>query len=560
MAFDGFINKSVVTELNTCLIGGKINKVYQPNKDEIILNIYSNSNNYNLDICINSSNCRINLTNYKKANPKQASAFCMLLRKHLIGGKITSINSVGLDRIIVINIKTYNELNDIINKKIIIELMGKHSNFILLNDKDIIIDSSRHICSDRNILPANPYVFPNNSKLNINEISKDDFINKVKTYDGTFINALSTSFNGFSKVLINFIIKELNININNITVNDYSIFYDYIIKLIDNISLLNVKCSNFSFNNKADYVLISYENSSNLEVNSFLDNYYHMKEINENFQNYKNNILKLLLTSLKKYEKRLNNIKSKLEECNDMDKYKLYGELITANLYKINNNLNVENIILENYYDNNLPINIELDKKFSPAINAKRFFKKYNKLKNTLEIVSKQKSETKNELDYMQSIIYSLDNATSINELDDIYLEVQENILNKVNKKVENKKDTNNITPHIIDGYKVYVGKNNKQNDYITFKVASKNDIWFHAKDIQGSHVVLSLDNNQDINNDIIEKCASIAAFNSKASSSSKVEVQYTQIKNIKKPKNAKPGFVVFNTYKSIIAKPYEFE
>ena len=141
-----------------------------------------------------------------------------------------------------------------------------------------------------------------------------------------------------------------------------------------------------------------------------------------------------------------------------------------------------------------------------------------------------------------------------------IYLEVQENILNKVTKKVENKKDTNNITPHIIDGYKVYVGKNNKQNDYITFKVASKNDIWFHAKDIQGSHVVLSLDNNQDINDDIIEKCASIAAFNSKARSSSKVEVQYTQIKNIKKPKNAKPGFVVFNTYKSIIAKPYEFE
>ena len=560
MAFDGFINKSVVTELNTCLIGGKINKVYQPNKDEIILNIYSNSNNYNLDICINSNNCRINLTSYKKANPKQASAFCMLLRKHLIGGKITSINSIGLDRIIVINIKTYNELNDIINKKIVIELMGKHSNFILLNDKDIIIDSSRHICSDRNILPANPYLFPKNLKLNINEISKDDFINKIKLYDGTFANALSTSFNGFSKVLINFIIKELNININNITVNDYSIFYDYIIKLIDNISLLNVKCYNFSFNNKEDYVLISYENSSNLEVNSFLDNYYHMKENNENFQNYKNNILKLLLTSLKKYEKRLNNINSKLEECNDMDKYKLYGELITANLYKINNNLNVENIVLENYYDNNSPINIKLDKKFSPAINAKRFFKKYNKLKNTLEIVSKQKSETKNELDYIQSIIYSLDTATSIDELDDIYLEVQENILNKVNKKVERKKDTNNITPHIIDEYKVYIGKNNKQNDYITFKVASKNDIWFHTKDIQGSHVVLSIDNNKDINDDIIVKCASIAAFNSKARSSSKVEVQYTQIKNIKKPKNAKPGFVVFNTYKSTIVKPYKFE
>ena len=563
MAFDGFTCKAIVNELNTCITSGKIVKIYQPTKDELIFTIYANGNKYNLNICINSSNCRINLSNTKKDNPLTPPNFCMVLRKHLIGAKIRNIETKGLDRLLILNLETYNELNDLIVKKLIIELMGKHSNVILLNANDIIIDSARHIVSDRNILPANPYNFLQNDKFNISDISCNEFIKLAKENNSNFETFIQNTFYGFSKPFINYIINLLNIDVINIRDVDYSNFYNYSINLINDINSLNINCIDYEFNNKKDYVLIRSENPSELKVNTFIDNYYASKEKNENFENYRNNVLKLVLNILKKYEKRLNNINSKLEECNNMEKYKLYGELLTANLYKINNNINIESIHLENYYNNNEIIEIQLDKKYSPSINAKRFFKKYNKLKNTLEIVSNQKENTKKELDYIESIIYSLNSASSINDVDDIYLEIQENILDKkinTNKKSKNKTESPSIIQYNIDGYNVYIGKNNKQNDYLTFKLASKNDLWFHTQDIHGSHVILKLENNNNPTDEIINKVASIAAYYSKAKDSSKVNVQYTEVKNIKKPKNSKPGFVVFSHYKTVIVKPIEYK
>lgn len=563
MAFDGFVTKAVVTELNNCLIGGKVLKVYQPNKDEVILNIYANSKHYNLEICIHSSNCRIHLTSEKKQNPTTPPSFCMLLRKHLVGSKIRKIESIELDRIVIFHLETYNELNDLIYKKLVIELMGKHSNIILLNEKDMIIDAVRHIASDRNILPANPYSLLPSEKKNISDVSFEKFSKIINISPNKFVNTISSYFYGFSKSFICYVASVLNINLEQVSSIDISNFYQYIRNLLSNINNLKVDCVNFEFNNKLDYVLISSENASDLKINTFLDNYYSSKEKSEYFENYKNNILRLILNHLKKYQKRLANIDKKLEECKQMDNYKLYGELITANLYKVNNRFNTDTICLENYYDNNKQINISLDKRYSPAVNAKIFFKKYNKLKNALEIVTKQKQETKNELTYIESIIYSIESATTINELDDIYLEIQETILNKkiVDRKTMKTKKENSCPISLeMDGYTIYVGRNNKQNDTLTFKIANKNDIWFHAKDIHGSHVVLSLNHQNKPSEDTIFKCASVAAFYSKAKTSSKVEVQYTEIKNIKKPRNSKPGFVVFNQYKSIIVEPNEFE
>lgn len=558
MAYDGFINKSVVNELKQILIGGKISKIHQPNKDELIFNIYSNSNKYDLDICINASNCRLNITKEKKPNPLTPTSFCMLLRKHLIGAKIKRIATIGLDRLVQIEFETYNELNDIINKKLIVELMGRHSNIILINDNDIIIDSIRHITADRNILPANPYIFPDSNKLNIDQISFKEFEKVIMDNSDDFANIISYNFYGFSKNLINYVIHKFNINTSKISTEDLKIFYTYILNLINKINSLEVDCSEFTINNKIDYVLIPTENPSELKINTYLDNYYTSKEKNEYFENYRNLVLKNLLSILKKYDKRLDNINSKLQECKDMEKYKLYGELITANLYKINNN-NLEEITLENYYDNNNSITIPLDKKYSPTNNAKRFFRKYSKLKNTLEVVTIQKNDTKREIEYIESIIYSLEIAKNIDEIDDIYVEIQENLLNKKiknNKKDKKTKETSSPITLNIDGYTVMVGKNNKQNDLLTFKLSSKNDLWFHAKDVQGSHVVLKLDTNQKISNDILLKCASIAAYHSKSRASSKVLVEYTLIKNIKKPKNSKPGFVTFTNYKTVLVEP----
>ena len=556
MAFDGICCKSIVSELNNLIVGGKINKIYEPNKNEIILDIYNNKK-FMLNICIDSSNCRINLTNHLKQNPKQAPNFCMLLRKYITSSKIISIDTYGLDRIVILTLENYNELNDLVNFKLIIELMGKHSNIILVNEKDIIIDSLRHIASEqalRTTLPANPYIFPSSHKLNLLELSKDTFIKEItKEQSNDLTNICPNLLTGISKSFMTLTLNKLKINDSNFDTNDLETLYEYIQNIILN---KNISCEEFELNGKKDFTITSSNYTSTTSVNSFIDEFYYNKENNETFISYRNNVLKLILSLLNKSNKKLINIQEKLLECKEMDKYKLYGELITSNLYKINNNINIDSIELENYYDNNNLIVIPLDKTISPSLNAKKFFKKYNKLKTTLDIVSKQQLQVKNEISYLESIVYTLENSNNIEDVYQIHDEIEENLLGKFNNKKESKTKNNtlNLTSINIDGFTVYVGKNNKQNDYITFKLSDKNDLWFHVQGFHGSHVLLKT-NGKEINNNnpIILKCAKLAAQHSKANNENKVSVDYTLIKNIKKPKGSKPGFVVFTNYKTII-------
>lgn len=557
MAFDGFITKSIVNELNNALLDGKINKIFQPNKNNLLISIYSNGVKYLLNICIDASNCRLHLTTKVKENALVSPSFCMLLRKYLSGNRIKKIYNYDLERVIIFELEGYNDLNDLVNRKLIIELMGKHSNVILTNENNIIIDSIRHVHSNdtnyRTIAPTHIYEFPSNHKLSFIKIASfNDFKKIIEKQNNKLENVLSETFIGFSKTIAQYYINKNNSDLLNIY-ND-----------LKNLISSNVICK--TLNNK-DYVLISGNPETKLDVNFFIDDFYSTKEENETFINYKNTLLKLLLGNLKKYSKRLDNINLKLKECENMDLYKLYGELITANLYKIKNE-NLSSITLENYYDNNNLINIPLDKRYFPSINAKKYFKKYNKLKNTLKIVSVQKAETKNELDYIQSVVYSLENAKSINDLNDIYMEISETLING-NKNINNKNAKyrkkensfeNNPIEYIVDNFSVLVGKNNKQNDYLTFKVANKNDIWFHTKDIHGSHVILRTNNSDNISSNLLEKCAEIAAFHSKARKDSKVNVDYTFVKNVKKPKGAKPGMVVFTNYKTLTVKPRIWE
>ena len=555
MAFDGLITKSIVSELNNNLIGGKINKIYEPNKNEIILDIY-NKQKFMLNICIDSSNCIINLTTHLKPNPKTAPNFCMLLRKYLTSSKIVSLETLNLDRIVIITLENYNELNDLVKYNLIVELMGKHSNIILVNEKDVIIDSIRHISSSqalRNTLPANPYIFPISDKLNLLEISQYEFINEINLENQkNLINKCCNLFTGISKAFMFYSLQKLEIDFNNYNKEDLIKLYKYI---NDIIFQKDLRCEKFDFNGKEDFSITTSNTPSS--INSFIDEYYFNKETNEIFINYKNTVLKLILSLLGKYNKKLAVIQEKLNECKDMEKYKIYGELITANLYNINNNINIDSITLKNYYDNNNLITIPLDKKISPSYNAKKFFKKYNKLKNTLNIVTKQKDQIKNEILYLETIIYSLENSSNIEEVDEIYEEIRENIIKSNNSNVEKNKRTKNtldFTSLNIDGYKILIGKNNTQNDYITFKMSDKNDLWFHVQGFHGSHVLLKTNGNEIAdNNPILAKCAKLAALHSKANTENKVSVDYTLIKNIKKPRGSKPGFVIFNNYKTLI-------
>lgn len=564
MAFDGIVTQAITHELKNDLIGGKIDKIHQPDKNTILLGIYSNSIHYALNICIDAHNCRINLTTNSKENPLVAPNFCMLLRKHLIGGKISTIEMYGLERLVKINIETINEFNEIEIKSLIIELMGKHSNIILINDKNIIIDSLRHIWATdtiyRDILPSRTYSFPTSEKLDYTKISdiysifQDNLNLSVEEFSKLFAN----TFNGFSLSFIKSALEKCNIT----TINKENLLK--LQKYINNILTFpnNLYFTEVYKNNKLSDFTLSLGNNVTVEkfyLNKFIDNFYFSRETEETFNNCKNNALKLTNDSQKKLLNRLNSINTKLKDCEERDKYRLYGELITSNLYKLTNT-HTDYIELENYYDNNNLIKIPLDRKYSPNINAKHYFKKYNKLKNALQIVSVQKAETENELNYIDSIIFEIELASSTKEIQEILDEISENLIKKkVSQKKKNTKNTKKkkqekqYSPlHFnIDNFDVYVGKNNKENDWLTFTFANKNDIWLHTKDIQGSHVILK-NSGQNVSDDTLVKCAKLAVEHSKAKLSSNVPVDYCKVQYVKKPNGAKPGMVIFTNNKTI--------
>lgn len=564
MAFDGIVCSAVVAELNTLISEGKINKIFEPNKNEIIIGIYSKGKNLALNINIDPVNYRINLTTHSKPNPKNVYNFCMVLRKHLTSGTIKKVYMKELDRIIYIDIDCYNELNDHITKTLIIELMGKHSNIILINSDGIIIDSLRHLNkldnSIRDILPGYKYIEIENSKLDFQSSTFDSFYKNIKENNVSKISsAISNCFAGFSKSGVIYTLDSLNIKDDvNVAVSDYKKIYTYFSELLkQNIS--DISCTEINLLDKKDFYITN-ASSKDILINFFIDDFYFNKEVREKFESTKSNTLRSLLGKTKKLSDKLKNIDSKLKECSKIETYKLYGELITSNLYRIPN-YNQENISLENYYDNNNPISIPLDSTISPSANAKKFFKKYKKLQNTVSIIEKQKEAIKLELDYLDSIVYEINNCANLDELEAIIAEISEDYGISNVKKDESTKKTkkpvaNMPTEYKIDGYTILVGKNNKQNDNLTCKIAKKNDLWFHTKDIHGSHVVLRLDKNKKATDSIIYKCATIAAYYSKAKLSQNVPVDYTFIKYVRKPNGAKPGMVIYTDNKTLYVNP----
>ena len=578
MAFDGIVTKAITSELQQ-LVGSRIDKVYEPNKNDIILGFYLNGVNYALQICTNAQNYRLHLTTHTKPNPKNALNFCMLLRKHLIGLRIKNILSVNLERVITIEFEGFDDIDDIITKKLIIELMGRHCNVILLDENNMIIDSLRHISSDneltREIVPHVKYVYPSTNKLNFLEVNNfEDFKSKLNlNFDTMHISdvplQISNIFNGISKGFINHIIETLHLD-SSLKITDTSLETIYtnikdVIQATDSLHLgfdtiLDAK------GNVKDYALCIKDCSEAFAINFFIDDYYYHKETSEEFKIYRNSISKFILDTLKKYNKRLYNINEKLKECDHMDTYKLYGELITANLYKIKNE-NTDTVSLENYYDNNKLITIPLDKRYSPSHNAKLFFKKYTKLKNALLIVGEQKEETIKDLDYIESVIYELEACSTIEDISNVFEEISESPVfkertekykEKKNPKVKKSKLTKNKYVHFnpikykIEDYTFLVGRNNMENDYLTLKYAKKTDLWFHTKEIHGSHCILVLNGNPLPQDDILLKCAEIAAYHSKAKNSSNVPVDICEVKYVKKPNGAKPGMVIYKNNKTL--------
>ena len=565
MAFDGIVTKAIISELNNNLIGTKVNKVLQPTKSEIVLELYGNGKNYSLVLSCDAEFCRICLSTHLKPNPQNAFNFCMLLRKYLVGGKIIEISNYDLERTVQIKFSCYNELNDLVTRKLYIEIMSRQSNIVLTNENNIIIDSLKHFDSNtRELLPAHEYTFVSINKTSFIELNNSsefiDIVNKSQIEPLTVL--LPNLFIGFSKSFIQNIINKLNIDNFSYSDKDLEKLYTELKKLINNIGTDNISCILL----KSDFTITNVKTDEKLQINKFIDNYYFNKEKITTFQSARTNLLHIVLASLKKINKKLENINKKLKECNEMDKYKLYGELLTANLYRLNSNYNLEEVELENYYSNNELIKIPLDKTISVHKNIEKFFKKYNKLKNALDIVSKQKKETEKELDYIESIVFSLENARSVRDINEIYEEISENIITKkefsYKKQKNTKKSKKSNEPSLfsiqVDGFTIYIGKNNIQNDYIRSKIASPNDVWFHIQKLHGSHILIKNPQNLTLNEfpkEILFKAASLAKENSKAKLDTNAPVDYCYAKFVKKAPNSKPGMVIYSNFQTIIVK-----
>jgi len=576
MAFDGIVVKSIVEELKEKLKGGRIDKIFQPEKDEIILQIRSLSQNFKLILSANASYPRIHLTDFSKDNPLNPPVFCMVLRKHLSGGKILNIGFHDFERIVDIEVESINELGDISTKKLIIEIMGRHSNIILVNDENRIIDAIKHvdneISSVREVMPARPYQLPpSQDKISPTDINIQSLLeNAAKASNVSIEKFLLNSIKGFSPLLCREICHLADIDgkkpIEYLSVESVNKLENVLHNIINRINTSDFEpCIAFedeSFENPVDFHCIrlhQYKFVKTLpSISAVLDEFYSIKDTYERLKQKKSDLVKVIHTNINRCKKKISLQQEKLREVADRENLKLYGELITANIYSIPRN--AKSVSLLNYYgDEGEYIDIPLDENLSPQENAQKYYKQYSKAKKAYASTSIQLEESLKELEYLESVSQLLDDCTTVQEINEIKQELAEQGYISIRKKPGSKKQDAPSKPlrcKSSDGYYIYVGKNNKQNDMLTLKTAQSNDIWLHTKNIPGSHVIIKKHTREDIPPTTLLEAAMLAAYYSKAKMSANVPVDYTAVKNVKKPNGAKPGMVIYENYKTIIVTP----
>lgn len=579
MALDGLVIHSIVDELHKKLLGGKIDKVYQPENDEVVLHIRNNKENFKLVLSCSASNPRVYLANnYKKENPINAPMFCMLFRKYIQGGNIVNISQIGFERIIKISVESFDELKEKTTKDIIIEIMGRHSNIILTHSLDNkIIDSAKRIPPSvsrvRQILPGQTYVLPpKQDKLNpIDEVSLNLFVDTLTSFNGPIFKAIYSKFLGVSPVIAKEICFRANIDentlIDEISSNDISKVYKEfhnLFKFINDNMYNPSMVIDESIDKVLDFSCINLSQFSNLSIinddsiSKILENYYATKDIKDRIHQRSSDLRKSISIKLDRLYNKLNKQEKELIESENAEIYKIKGELITSYIYMIEKGM--ESVEVANFYDPEYKnITISLNPNFTPSENAQKYFKKYNKMKTAKKEITSQIEITKEEINYLENIILSIENCENLAELMDIREELSK--VGYLRAKNNIKKETKLTTkPHEFissNGFKILVGKNNKQNDNLTLKIASNEDIWMHTKNIPGSHVIIKTEG-KEVPDETIFEGAMLAAFFSKSKMSSQVPVDYTKKKNVKKPNGSKPGMVIYETNSTIYVTPTE--
>lgn len=586
MAFDGITIANIVSELRKSLSGGRIYKIAQPESDELMLTIKNNGSQYRLLLSADASLPLVYLTQTNKPSPMTAPGFCMLLRKHLQNARIVTIAQPGLERIIQLELEHLNELGDLCRKKLIIEVMGKHSNIIFCDDKNMIIDSIKHISgmvsSVREVLPGRNYFIPQTqNKWNplrfcpeytsgkITGVAGEDnealdyisFCEHMRARPMPAYKALYSSYTGLSPIMAQEICYRSRIDADmpaNALENDalrslYNTLCGMLRQIITDDFSPSILCNGREPVEFAALPLTLYEDKTvkNFDsISAVLEQYYAERSIVTRIRQKSVDLRKIVQTALERNVKKYDLQLRQMQDTEKKDKYKVYGELI--NTYGYNITPDSKSMEALNYYTNET-ITIPLDPTLTPQENAQKYFEKYGKLKRTYEALSELTVQVKEEIEHLESILAALDIAMQEEDL----VQIKEELIESgyIRRKGGTKKAKVTSKPfHYIssDGFHMYVGKNNYQNDELTFKFATGNDWWFHAKKKAGSHVVVKTEG-QELPDRTFEEAARLAAYYSKGREQDKVEIDYIQKKHVKKPAGAKPGFVVYYTNYSMM-------
>ena len=581
MALDGIVISALAKECEKRMVGARIDKIHQPEKDELIIGLRAPGDALKLLICANPSFPRFHITNSQKENPEKPPMFCMLLRKHISGGKILYVRQEGFERIVRIGIESYDELGYLSEKHLIIEIMGKHSNIILTDKDDKILDSIIHVdlsvSSVRQVLPGLPYFAPpEQGKKNPLDATRDDIAFDLSHDDLPVWKQIMNAYQGISPLVAREAVYR-GVGLGEIMGPEAS--RDDLEKIALNFFAIMEDMKDGTYNpcvisdkqtkKMLDFCAIDiaqYGSGANIEhypsMSEAVESFYMKKASSESIRQKCGDLSKTVATNLDRCRKKLQLQGEILAKAAKRDKYKIYGDLITANIYQISQGM--EEVRVINFYSENAEeVTIPLKTDITPAKNAQRYYQKYNKEKTAEAETLKQKKLNEIEIDYLESVQEAILKAETGAEVMQIRDELIEEGYLKNRGRLLKKKKKEQITPmHFVsdDGYDIYVGKNNKQNDYVTLKLSRSTDIWFHTKGIHGSHTIVKCDDAMQVPDRTYMQAARLAAYYSKGRSSESVPVDYTEVKNVKKPSGAKPGMVIYVSYNTLYVTPDEEE
>ncbi|SOB92634.1 predicted ribosome quality control (RQC) complex YloA/Tae2 family protein [Ureibacillus xyleni] len=552
MAFDGLFTFAMANELKK-LITGRITKIHQPNALEIVLHIRANGENYKLLNSIHPSYARVHLTDHSIDNPSEPPMFCMLLRKHIEGGFISAIQFEEFERIITMVIESKNEIGDAVTRKLTFEIMGRHSNSILIDSEtNKIIDSLKHLPpsmnSYRTVLPGQTYISPPpQEKLNPLKVTDDEiqqFFSESKTS-----KEIVESFKGFSPIHATELLFRLKDG------NVIEVFRTFVNEIITGTHPTYLEIDKKIYFSPTKLTHLHEQEISFENLSSLLDRVFYARAERDRVKQQAGDLENWLQNELNKLKLKLKKLHKDIENASKLDKFQLYGELLMANLYQFEKGM--KEVTVTNYYsEDSEQITIPISERKTPVENAQSYYTKYNKAKNALIMVKEQIEKTNNEIQYFEMLMAQVEQASPA-DIEEIREELAEQGYLRMRASKKKKKPVKPSPEQYISstGIRISVGKNNKQNDYLTFKLANRNDIWLHTKDIPGSHVVIH--SNEPDETTLLE-AATLSAYFSKARSSSSVPVDYTEIRQVKKPNGSKPGFVIYFEQKTLFVTPDE--